>query len=163
MIAYIPGRRRTARSVIRKWCLFLLAWGAIAGGITVSAVLAYDAIPEPEVIVIVPTPIPTATPYVPVGPSLSLPAIYPEPLDVPLGPRTADTVQPRVGPGALYGIVGALQAGAPVDVVGRDESGEWLAIVFPPNSVLRSWLPASHVLGVTDVEALPVEPVQPLP
>jgi hypothetical protein len=165
MIAYAPGRRRTARSVVRKWSLIVLAGVACVSGVAVSAKVAYDAIPEREVIVIVPTVVvpPTAVPFRPVGPDLGLPSAYAQPLEIPQGPRTASTVLLRVGPAEGYVVVGTLQAGSPVNAVGRDETGEWVAIEFPPNATLRAWLLAGQVLDVGDMEALPVVPLTYLP
>jgi hypothetical protein len=129
-----------------------------------SALFAYSARPEAKAVIIV-AAVPTVTPvpYSPSGPDRSLPAAYAKPLVVPLGPRVASTASLHLGPGAEYAVLGTLQAGAHLEVVGRDESAEWLAIVFPPNSTLRAWLPASQALGVPDVEGLPIEPVRLLP
>jgi uncharacterized protein YgiM (DUF1202 family) len=164
MIAYAPGRRRTARSVIKKWSLILLAVTATVTAVAASALFAYSARPEAKAVIIV-AAVPTVTPvpYSPSGPDRSLPAAYPKPLVVPLGPRVASTASLHLGPGAEYAVLGTLQAGAHLEVVGRDESAEWLAIVFPPNSTLRAWLPASQALGMPEVEDLPIEPVRLLP
>ena len=166
MIAFVPGRRRTARSIIKKWSLIAFAVAVSATALGAAAVLAYNARPEPEVIVVMPAAAPTATPipYFPAtGPDLSLPRAYSKPLEIPLGPHVQSTAQVHLGPDDLYVVLGTLQAGAPLDIVGRDESGEWLAIVFPPNSTLRAWLPVSQASGAFDVDDLPIEPVQPLP
>jgi hypothetical protein len=164
MIAYAPGRRRTARSVIRKWSLkALVALGiaAITAGLVGGAFLAYQARPEPEVVTVaVVVPAATATPYETAVTDADVAAAYAKPMEAPQGPTTARPVSLRLGPGDQYVLIGTMQAGALVDVVGRDETGEWLAVVFPPNSTLRAWLSAGEVLGVTNPQALPLEPVR---
>jgi hypothetical protein len=92
-----------------------------------------------------------------------LPNAYSKPLEIPRGPRVRSTAQLHLGPGELYLVIGTLQAEAALDIVGRDESGDWLAIVFPPNSTLRAWLPVSQASGIRDVKELPIEPVRLLP
>ena len=164
MIAYVPGRRRTARSVIRKWCLILIAVTAAVFSMAAAAVFAYKVRPEAKpVTAIVVSPAAPPVPYQSAGPDLGLPAAYSRPLEVPLGPHAASAVSLHIGPSENYVVLGTLQAGAALEVVGRDETGEWLAVVFPPNSTLRAWLPASQALGVVGVDDLPIEPVQLLP
>jgi hypothetical protein len=143
----------------------MLAGACATGVIAGSAVLAYEAIPEPKIIVIAPTVVlpPTAVPFRPVGPDPSLPAAYARPLEIRQGPRTAAAVLLRVGPAEGYVVVGTLQAGAPIRAVGRDDDGEWIAVEFPPNATLRAWLPADQVLDGPDAQALPVLPIVLLP
>jgi hypothetical protein len=50
-----------------------------------------------------------------------------------------------------------------LQIVGRDETSQWIAVVFPPGSTFRGWLPVSETLDVENVEALPVQPVNLLP
>jgi hypothetical protein len=143
----------------------VLGSACVVGAVAASAVLAYEAIPEPKVIVIAPTAaVPqTQSAFRPVDPDHNLPAAYAKPVEIPQGPRTAATVLLRVGPAAGYVVVGTLQAGAPVNAVGRDEDGEWIAVEFPPNATLRAWLPVDQVLDAPDVQALPVLPITLLP
>jgi hypothetical protein len=65
------------------------------------------------------------------------------------GVRTRGTAQVYIGPGGAYAIVGTIAGGQGVDVLGRDDGGEWIAVKFPPNSTARAWLRA------TDLEGLP--------
>ena len=164
MIAYAPGRRRTARSLVKKWSLLLFAAAALASVWVVSAVVVYNARPVAQQMTVVLAP-PTATtvPYHPSGPDLSLPSMYAAPIELPQGPRAASSATVYLGPGENYLVLGTLQAGAPLEVVGRDESAVWLAVVFPPNSTFRAWLPVTQVLGIRNVRDLPVEPVSDLP
>ena len=164
MIAYVPGRRRTARSTIRKWSLIFFALTASCAAIATAGVIAYDARPDSRPITVVLPPLTvTPEPYRPVGPDPSLPAMYSAPLRITLGPRTASAVTLHLGPSEDYVVLGTLQAGSPLQVVGRDETGDWLAIVFPPNSTFRAWLPVSETLEVDHIGNLPVEPVHFLP
>jgi hypothetical protein len=164
MIAYAPGRRRTARSVIRKWSLkALVALGiaAMTAGLVGAVIFAYQSRPAREVVTVaVVVPAATAMPHETVVADVEVASAYTKPAEAPQGPTTAGPVSLRLGPGDQYVLIGTLQAGALVDVVGRDETGEWLAVVFPPNSTLRAWLTADDVLGVTNREALPLEPVR---
>lgn len=78
------------------------------------------------------------------------------------GPRTAAVTVIRTGPSGDYPALGTLPAGASLEVLGRDASGAWLAISFPPNSGFPGWLPISEVNGLAAVEALQVVEVSPL-
>lgn len=79
-------------------------------------------------------------------------------------PRTRTTVEVRLGPGNGFAIVGTLERGQVVDVVGRDVSAAWAAIRFPPNSSARGWVPISQLDGLgEDVESLAVVSPTPLP
>jgi hypothetical protein len=166
MVAYTHARRRSARATVRRWSarviLSVIALGAVLTAAR-GALWLYDARPAPAVVTVtVVEPVPTVVPYRPAGPDPSLPAVYVKPLEIPLPPRTTATVHLHLGPDDRYAIIGTLQAGALVEVAGRDGTSEWLAIVFPPGSTLRAWLPAAMIEGVASVEALPEEPLRNL-
>jgi len=65
-----------------------------------------------------------------------LPTVTPTPAELTaqstrgraVGLVTADRVNVRSGPGTVYAIVGRLQKSSDFEVVGRDESGDWLRI-----------------------------------
>ncbi len=78
-------------------------------------------------------------------------------------PRTKTAVDVYVGPGTGFGVIGLLQRGESVEVVGRDAGSEWLAIRFPPGSAGRGWLPVSVLDGVTNVDRYGVTLPTPLP
>jgi len=78
------------------------------------------------------------------------------------GPVTAAVSIVRIGPSEDYPALGTLPAGAFLEVLGRDQTGTWLAISFPPNSGFRGWLPASRVTGIDVGAALQVVEVVPL-
>jgi uncharacterized protein YraI len=69
----------------------------------------------------------------------------------------------RVGPSELYDLIGLVPAGAPLEVVGRSEDGEWLAVAVAPGSTLYAWLPAGGVQNGPLVSTLPVQPVVEVP
>lgn len=154
------------RSAIKKWGLIALAISVVVSVSVVAAFVVYRARPAQEVVVVMPAVPPTATPlpYFPAtAPDLSLPPAYSKPLKIPLGPHASTTLQLHIGPSEDYVVLGILPAGARLEVVGRDESSEWLAVVFPPNSTFRAWLPVSQAGGLIEVEKLPIEPVRLLP
>ena len=78
----------------------------------------------------------------PAGPSLPIPP-----------PRTRASVSVLDGPGAEHAIVGLLPRDAALQVAGRDASGEWLAVAFPPGSSFVAWLPAAQVSGMENQPA----------
>jgi uncharacterized protein YraI len=69
----------------------------------------------------------------------------------------------REGPGTDYPQVGTLPRGQKVQVTGRNEERSWFQIVFPQNSPLRGWVPASALragdLASANVEVVPVTPI----
>jgi hypothetical protein len=52
---------------------------------------------------------------------------------------------PRIGPGPTYAQAGLIPQGALVPVVGRNEDGTWLQVLYPPNSQLRVWVIATSL------------------
>jgi hypothetical protein len=112
-----------------------------------------DTVTESAVLVEV-----TATPL----PSTATPAATATPLP---GIQTRSTLQVYIGPGELFAVVGTIAGGEEVDVTGRDGDGEWVAIVFPPNSTARAWVKAADLrnLSSSDVANLAVVAPTPLP
>jgi hypothetical protein len=76
-----------------------------------------------------------------------------------LVPRTRRVVDVRLGPDSRYAIVGLMPRAAAIEIVGRDESGEWLAVVFTPGSRLHGWIERGQVMNLRDVSSLPVASV----
>jgi hypothetical protein len=76
-------------------------------------------------------------------------------------PRTTAVVNVHIGPSANYSVVGVLPRSARLEVVGRNPSGAWLAIVFSPGSTLTGWIDASKVTGI-DVSTLEIAAETPL-
>lgn len=101
-----------------------------------SAVLEPTVTPDPRVTA-------TATPQAPV--------------------RVNNIVDVRLGPGAGFAVIGLLGRGENVEVVGRDNDGQWVAIRFPPGSIARGWIPASAIDNLGDVDSLAVVLPTPLP
>jgi hypothetical protein len=88
----------------------------------------------------------------------------PEPTPTPrLGPRTAGVVNLYMGPSEDYDVVGLLPAGADLEIVGRDTSGEWIAISVSPGSPFYGWMPVSKARGLPQLDSLKVAPVTLLP
>ena len=79
--------------------------------------------------------------------------------DPPLVPRALGTLNVHLGPNENYMVVGLVPKAAKLDIVGRDETGSWLAIVFTPGSTFHGWVPRSRVSGVTNFDELKVVPV----
>ena len=104
----------------------------------------------------------TDVPPVIVPPALP-PAVYEVPAGQALPPRASMAINVHVGPSPDYVVMGVLPRGAQVQVLGRDSSGEWLAIAFPPNSTLTAWVHASVVADVGDVGRLKEVPVRLIP
>ncbi|MGE0057598.1 MAG: SH3 domain-containing protein [Dehalococcoidia bacterium] len=87
----------------------------------------------------------------------------------PLTPRPSGAVVEsiaaatvREGPGS-GGELGSLPRGQKVTVTGRDSDAKWFQIVFPQNSTLRGWVPAS-ALKVADlnVQSIAIASVTPI-
>jgi hypothetical protein len=77
-------------------------------------------------------------------------------------PRTTTIVNVHLGPGNRFGVVGLVPRGARLEVVGRDQSGDWLAITFTPGSPFHGWVESAKVVGLPSVLDLPVAPVTQL-
>jgi hypothetical protein len=78
-------------------------------------------------------------------------------------PKSKSAQDVRLGPGGGFAIIGLLGKGDSVEVVGRDNDGQWLAIRFPPGSAGQGWIPVAGVEGLSDVERLAVALPTPLP
>lgn len=93
------------------------------------------------------TPLPTSTPP-PLEPSLT-------PSPVPLEGITTTRLNVRAGPATAQTSLGLVEAGQTVQIVGRDESGQWYAILFPSGPQGRGWVAAAYI-QVADAGDLPV-------
>ena len=111
------------------------------------------------------TPVPIATPTTdltptampsPTVPSEATVAPTPAPtVTVPIPSRTTGGgLRMRSGPGTNYEVVVLLAEDQEVDVLGRDETGEWLKISL--DSGEEGWVAAEFVDVGIDVEALPI-------
>ena len=72
---------------------------------------------------------------------------------------TSKSVQVRIGPSDDYATIGQLPASARLQIVGRDPTSKWIAIVFAPFTDLNGWIEASAIAGQLDVAGLEVAPV----
>lgn len=92
------------------------------------------------------TPTPTATALFPVTPSLTpTVTLTPTLTPTPYPQRLADVVRPdinvRAGPGKSYEIVGVLEKGATVNIIGRAEDNSWYKIEAEDG--LEGWISAA--------------------
>jgi hypothetical protein len=73
-----------------------------------------------------------------------LPGIALTPDDTPRSAaRSIITSSVRVGPSIEHQEIGVLRSGQDVQVAGRNDDATWFQIVYPANSPLRGWVPAS--------------------
>jgi hypothetical protein len=72
--------------------------------------------------------------------------------------RTVTTLQVRIGPNEEYAILGTLAGGSEIALEGRDDTGDWVAIEFPPESNARGWIPRQEVQGLSlsEVQSLDI-------
>jgi hypothetical protein len=87
---------------------------------------------------------------------------YGVPTPEPVVPRATRGLDVHIGPGSAYAVLGVVPNEARLDVVGRNDKGDWVAIVFTPGSNFHGWIPASGTSGLGDVMRLPVVPLSPL-
>jgi uncharacterized protein YgiM (DUF1202 family) len=111
------------------------------------------------------TPEPIATPTTEPTPTAMLsPTAPPEATAAPTPVSTVTVPVPsrttggglrmRSGPGTNYEVLNLLAEGQEVDVLGRDETGEWLKISL--DSGEEGWVTAEFIDVGVDVEALPI-------
>jgi uncharacterized protein YraI len=81
----------------------------------------------------------------------------------PVRAHTNAAIDVRIGPGADYAAVGTIAKGEDLDIFGRDNDAEWIAVRFPPGSTSRGWLPVKAVDGLSGLNALAVVAPTPLP
>lgn len=93
-----------------------------------------------------PTPTPTAT---------LAPEPSPTATPVPVEGITTTRLNVRAGPSTVRESLGLIEAGQTVQIVGRDESGSWYAILFPAGPDGRGWIAAAYVQAA-DTDRLPV-------
>jgi hypothetical protein len=62
----------------------------------------------------------------------------------------------RSGPGSTFPVVGLLGGGKTAPVIGKDPSGEWLAVTFTTTTGEQGWIAAIVVDLTGDAAALPV-------
>jgi hypothetical protein len=137
--------------------VFAFGLGIFAG--TALALLAVAlARPEDTTTVIEPTQapvavVPTLTPSP--TPTTAPPTVTPVPV-----PRTLATLQVRIGPDVEYAVLGTLARGSELQLQGRDTTGDWLAIDFPPGSSARGWVPTDAVDGLSLLQVFRLDVLQ---
>jgi hypothetical protein len=99
-----------------------------------------------------------------VAPTIAL-ALTPTSTATPVLPRarTKGQLDVRLGPGPAFAIIGIMQRGEAVEIVGRDAAGGWVAVRFPPGSVAQGWVAVDQLEGVTGLDEMAVVLPTPLP
>jgi hypothetical protein len=134
--------------------LFGFGIGAFVGvALALLAVALVELEQEPSVVQSDPGPLPDVAPV-----TVETPEPTPD-----IRPRTRTALDVRLGPGNGYAVVGLLPKDEPVEVVGRDNDSQWLAIRFPSGSTGRGWIPVASVDFPPDLSSLAVALPTPLP
>ncbi len=89
--------------------------------------------------------------------------ILPDQGDEGLAPRAVVALDLYLGPSEDYQVIGVVHRGAILEIVGRDPSGEWLAVAVAPAASLYGWVPRAGVRSAPDAASLPIKPVAFLP
>jgi hypothetical protein len=113
-----------------------------------KSALAATATPRP--------PTPTPAPSTRVAPPTPTP---PDETNVPFPDayRTTDILRVRSGPGTTYALLGKLPQDFVLDVLGRSQDNQWLAIAYPDFGSL-GWVSAAFVIPQNGLEQFPIEP-----
>jgi uncharacterized protein YraI len=72
----------------------------------------------------------------------------------------------RAGPGTDYPVIGGLQQNATVELIGRNQAGDWLQVAWPARPEGYGWIYAPLVTTSVPIENLPVSTeagAQPIP
>lgn len=149
------GYRTKATGCVVPLLLVLLVLAVACGG---AATVMPSARPPTatQVVRATPTAAPTATPApTDTAAPTSAPTETVAPIATPAvaGPVAAKGANLRSGPGTNYPVVGGVQAGAGLAVVGRNQAGDWLALAG------GAWISAGLVAGAP--ADLPVAAVIP--
>ncbi len=115
-----------------------------------------------------PTPEAAATPMA--ASSTPLPSPTPLLTGTPIPPSPTATVTPidgivtaqinvRSGPKVGYSSLGILESGQTIQILGRDQSGDWYVIAYPSGPQGRGWVTAAYVQA-GDTAGLPVVEIQ---
>ncbi len=104
---------------------------------------------------------PTATPTTTAAITLTITPIVEQPATPPTTLRltariTADVLNVRAGPGTNYAILSKLRNGDEVPVIGRNEDGSWLQIIYDETTEARGWIYAQYAEVNGDVRQMPV-------
>jgi uncharacterized protein YraI len=113
----------------------------------------------PETATLTPLPFFTATLPPTLTPQVTFTSAAPTaiPTAAPVSAQTSTQVNVRSGPDAGQASIGLLAASSQVQVVGKDASGNWLAINFPQSANGIGWVTAQFVnLPQAEAEKMPV-------
>ncbi|MBU4224558.1 MAG: SH3 domain-containing protein, partial [Chloroflexi bacterium] len=95
------------------------------------------------------TPLPTATP-IPPSPTATL---------TPFDGKVTSQINVRSGPNVSYSSLGIRESGQKIQMLGRDQSGDWYVIVYPSGPQGRGWVTAAYVQA-SNTAGLPVVEIQ---
>ena len=135
----------------------LLTPTSMASPVTVEAVEAAASPAEDETLESTDTSLVTETPSPAATPSSAVTLIVPRRARI-----TGDGLQVRVGPGTAYEVTASLTEGDEVNVLGRDEMGDWVKVGL--DSGEEGWVAAEFVDVGGNLKAVPVitpEPIAP--
>ena len=105
-----------------------------------------------------PTP-PDSTPITPVAPPATHPAMTPTPAQLTgcsVLPESTLPVNVREGPSVVFRAIGALQSGRQLNVIARDEPGDWYQVSLDELDGSTGWVATSVTLTIGDCDNLPV-------
>lgn len=145
-----------------------LAQLAEALGVRSPKLVAYlQPTPEPTVATATalpsPTPEPTATPAEPTATPLPTETPTPTATAVPQTPRVAadSAINLRSGPGRAYPVIGRMQAGQEIDIIGRNASGDWWQLAW--QGAGQAWVAGTVVRVLGPIDTVTVAKVIPTP
>ncbi len=145
-----------------------LAQLAEALGVRSPKLVAYlQPTPEPTVATATawpsPTPEPSATPAAPTATLLPTETPAPTETAVPQTPRVAadSAINLRSGPGRAYPVIGRMQAGQEIDIIGRNASGDWWQLAWPGKT--QAWVAGTVVRVLGPIDTVAVAKVIPTP
>lgn len=95
------------------------------------------------------TPLPTATP-IPSSPTATF---------TPIEGRVIAQINVRSGPNVNYSSLGILESGQKIQILGRDQSGDWYVIAYPSGPQGRGWVTATYVQA-SNTTSLPLVEIQ---
>ncbi|MBU4457047.1 MAG: SH3 domain-containing protein [Nanoarchaeota archaeon] len=95
------------------------------------------------------TPLPTATP-IPPSPTATF---------TPIEGQVIAQINVRSGPNVSYSSLGILESGGTIQILGRDQSGDWYVIAYPSGAQGRGWVTVVYVQA-GDTAGLPLVEIQ---
>jgi uncharacterized protein YraI len=99
------------------------------------------------------TLVPTSTPR----PTATAATPTPVPTIAPITALLINQVNVRIAPNKTALVLGLLNYGVSVQVIGKDQGGEWWQIIYPENSAATAWVSMAYVqMAEEDAKKIPV-------